>query len=138
MGYLELVTDTYPDMATRLLTKPRAILSMAILVAIMAAGAYAFTATNTVPGTTAGSGSGTVSGYTASSVNYVLNTDPTKVDTITFTVAPITTTTVKVKYTNAGTWTTCSNNGSGSITCDYSASPITLGAIDNLTVVAVQ
>ena len=47
----------------------------AIVVAVaLATGAYAFTATNTVPGSSAGSGSGTISGYTVSSVQYQLST----------------------------------------------------------------
>jgi hypothetical protein len=42
----------------------------------LAAGAYAFTASNTVPATKAGSGSGNISGYAVSSVSYT-NTDNT-------------------------------------------------------------
>ena len=48
---------------------------VALLAVIVAAGAYAFTASNTVPGTNAGSGSGTISGYSVSNVAYTL--DPT-------------------------------------------------------------
>jgi hypothetical protein len=110
-----------------------------MLTAILAAGAYAFTASNTVPGSNAGSGSGVVSGYTATNISYTLNAaDPTTLDTLTFTIAPITTSVVKVQAGSTGSWKTCANS-SGSITCDYSAAPISVGAVlDQLTVVAVQ
>jgi hypothetical protein len=40
---------------------------------LLSGGAYAFTASNTVAATTAGNGSGTVSGYTVSGVTYTLS-----------------------------------------------------------------
>ena len=122
--------------ATTLLHRPRTILGIALLVAILSVGAYAFTASNTIPATSAGSGSGAVSGYTASSISYTLAADPTTVDTITFTISPTTAGTVKVKAGTSGSWKSCTNS-SGTITCDYSAAPIGLAAIDQLTVVAV-
>lgn len=126
-------------MAPSLVTRPRTIVAVALLTAILAAGAYAFTASNTVPSSTAGSGSGTVSGYTATSVSYTLTAaDPTTIDTLTFTIAPTTTSVVEVKAGSTGSWKTCAN-ASGAITCDYSAAPISVGAVlDQLTVVAVQ
>jgi len=126
-------------MTTILLTRPRTIIALAMLTAILAAGAYAFTASNTVPGSNAGSGSGVVSGYTATNISYTLNAaDPTTLDTLMFTIAPITTSVVKVQAGSTASWKTCANS-SGSITCDYSAAPISVGAVlDQLTVVAVQ
>ena len=57
----------------------------------IAGGAYAYTAANTVPTSTAGAGSGTVSGYTVSSLHYALNTStPANIDSLTFTVSPVT------------------------------------------------
>jgi hypothetical protein len=129
------VTDNNPVMRTRP-HRPRTILGIALLIAILAAGAYVFTASNTIPSSTAGSGSGTVSGYTASNISYTLASDPTTIDTVTFTISPTTAATVKVKGGTAGPWKTCANS-SGTITCDYSAAPISLAAIDQLTVVAV-
>ena len=137
MGYPVPVTDIIRGMTTTLFMRPRLAL-VALLAVVLAAASYAFAAANTVPGSTAGSGTGAVSGYTASSVSYTLNTDPSKVDAITFTLSPTSTSAVKVKYTNAGSWSTCTNDGSGHITCDYSGSPIALSAIDNLTIVAVS
>ena len=126
-------------MTTSLITRPRTILAVGLLTAVLAAGAYAFTASNTVPSSNAGSGSGTVSGYTATNLTYTLTAaDPNTIDTLTFDIAPTTTSVVKVKAGSAGTWKTCANS-SGTITCDYSAAPIAVGAVlDQITVVAVQ
>jgi hypothetical protein len=126
-------------MTTSFVTRPRTILAVAFLAVVLAAGAYAFTASNTVPGSNAGSGSGAVSGYVATNLTYTLDgTDPSTIDTLTFTIAPTTTSVVKVKAGTTGSWKTCSNS-SGTITCDYSASPISVGAVlDQITVVAVQ
>jgi hypothetical protein len=56
------------------------------LVALFAVGGAVFTAANTVPASSAGEGTSTVSGYTISAIAYNLNgTDPSNVDTITFT-----------------------------------------------------
>ena len=57
----------------RRFTATRLIVALAAAAAITG-GAYAFTAANTVPATNAGSGSGTVSGYTVSNIHYSLNT----------------------------------------------------------------
>ncbi len=44
-------------------------------------GAYAFTASNTVPATTVGAGAGAVSGYTVTNLHYALNaTTPANID----------------------------------------------------------
>jgi hypothetical protein len=132
------VTDNR-RMATTLVTRPRTMVLVAFLTAILAAGAYAFTASNTVAPSTAGSGSGTVSGYTANNISYTLTSaDPSTIDTLTFSIAPATTSVVKVKAGTSGSWKTCTNS-SGSITCDYSAAPIGVGAVlDQITVVALQ
>ena len=58
------------------MTKPSLhirLLLVIVLVVLAATGAYVFTASNTVPNTNAGSGSGTISGYTISGVAYNLN-----------------------------------------------------------------
>ena len=59
-----------------------------------AGGSYAFTASNTVPSTQAGQGTGTVSGYTVSSVAYSLNAStPSNIDAVTFSISPSSATT---------------------------------------------
>ena len=70
----------------------------AALAAFLASGAYAFTASNTVPGTQVGAGSGTISGYTATNVQYTLDaTTPTNLNAVAFTIAPATTSAVRVQ-----------------------------------------
>ena len=43
---------------------------------LLSSGAYAFTASNTLPTTTAGAGSGAISGYDVTGVSYTMSTDP--------------------------------------------------------------
>ena len=63
------------------------IIGILVVAAALATGAYAFTATNTVPDSSAGSGSGTISGYTVSAIAYQLNaTTPSNIDSMTFTL----------------------------------------------------
>ena len=104
---------------------------------IFATAAYAFTATNTVPATRAGAGSGAISGYTASNVAYTLNaTTPTNVDQVAFTLSPATGT-VKVQLAPAGAWYACTNT-SGSVTCATTSPQATVSSVSQLTVVAAQ
>lgn len=56
-----------------------------VAVLAIAIASYAFAASNTVPTTKAGEGSGAVTGYTVTSVVYNLNaTDPSKLDSVAF------------------------------------------------------
>ncbi|HZR96999.1 MAG TPA: hypothetical protein VFA56_14985 [Gaiellaceae bacterium] len=113
------------------------LLLAAALAAIVAPAAYAFTASNTVPNTTAGSGSGTISGYTVSSVSYTLNaSNPQNVDAVSFTIAP-TTGTVKAQLVSGGSWYSCTNSA-GSVTCATTSPQATAAAVNQLTVVAAQ
>ena len=105
--------------------------------AVVAPAAYAFTASNTVPGTSAGSGSGAISGYTVSNVSYTLNAaNPQNVDQVAFTIAP-TTGTVKAQLVSGGAWYACVNSA-GSVTCATTSPQATAAAVDQLTVVAAQ
>lgn len=111
-------------------------LLVALLAVIVAVGAYAFTASNTVNSSRVGSGSQTISGYTITGITYTLNaTDPSKLDQVAFTMAPTTATTVKIKLTAAGSWYSCVNS-SGSVTCDTTSPQADPASPDNLTVVA--
>ena len=49
------------------------LLVAAVAAVAVAGGAYAFTAANTVPASTAGAGTGAVSGYTVTNMHYALN-----------------------------------------------------------------
>ncbi len=105
--------------------------------ALSSLAAYAFTAANTVPTSNAGSGSGTISGYTVSNVSYTLNaTNPQNVDQVAFTISP-TTGTVKVQLVSSGSWYSCSNS-SGSVTCATTSPQATAAGVNQLTVVAAQ
>ena len=101
----------------------------------------AFTASNTVGATVAGSGAGTISGYTVSSIAYTLNTTtPSNVDAVSFTLSAAATT-VRSKLVNAGsTYYSCTNGGSGNNwTCDTTVgTQATVAASDSLLVVATQ
>jgi hypothetical protein len=110
----------------------------ALLALLVAVGAYAFTASNTVGTSRVGSGSQTISGYTISNISYQLNSsDPTKLDQVTFTIAPASATTVKIQLTSGGAWYSCTNS-SGSVTCATTSPQADPASPDNLTVVASE
>jgi hypothetical protein len=112
-------------------------LAAVAIAAIVAPAAYAFTAANTVPSSSAGSGSGVISGYTVSSVSYTLNaSNPQNVDQVAFTISP-TSGTVKVQVVSGGSWYACTNS-SGSVTCATTSPQATAAAVNQLTVVAAQ
>ena len=105
-------------------------------VAVVAGGSYAFTASNTVPTTQAGHGSGTVSGYTVTSVGYTLNAStPTNIDAVTFTISPATATTVKAQLVAAGTWYSFTNTA-GSVSCATTSPQMTVATAATLNIVA--
>jgi len=116
----------------------RRLLIVAVLAIGIASGVYAYAATNTVPTSSAGSGSGTISGYTVTNVAYTLNaTTPTNLDQVAFTLAPTTTSTLKVQLAAAGVWYSCTNVA-GSATCNTTSPQATAAAATQLTVVAAQ
>jgi hypothetical protein len=114
-----------------------------VIAALVGIGAYAFTATNTVAGSNAGVGSGTISGYTVTNVHYALNSTFDKIDSVTFDINPGNTSVLKVKFTNSGSWFDCPNasgGGTQTVTCDVSGSPgpVDLATADNLSVAATS
>ena len=116
----------------------RSVLAALVLAGVLSSAAYAFTATNTVPASTAGSGSGAISGYTISAIAYTLNaTTPTNLDAVAFTIAPTVASVVKIELAPAGAWYTCAN-AAGSVTCNTTSPQATVAAATNLTVVATQ
>ena len=90
----------------------------------------AITATNAVPAGTAGSGSGTVSGYAVSDISYSLSGET--VDGVSFTLDRPGATTVKARLSPAEPWTSCT------ITDTAVSCPVTtqLAAVSTLDVVA--
>ena len=112
-----------------------------MIVGLLSTGAMAFTASNSVPTSKSGQGSGAVSGYAASSVHYSLNsTDPRTIDSVTFTLdsTPASGSTIKVQVATGGTWFTCSATGT-SVTCPSSGTMgVAVSTADNLSVVVAQ
>jgi hypothetical protein len=122
------------------MTKPSLhirLLIVVVLVVLAATGAYVFTASNTVPNTSAGSGSGVISGYTISNVAYNLHAaNPNNIDTVTFDIAPTTAGTVKIQLLGGGTWYDCTNTA-GAVSCDTTVgTQATVSPAVQLTVVA--
>ena len=121
------------------LRKPRLRVMIALMLALaVGCGVYAYAAANTVPASTAGAGSGAISGYTVSNIAYTTNpVTPTNLDQVAFTIAPTAASTVKVQLAAAGSWYTCAN-AAGSVTCNTTAPQATVAAATQLTVVAAQ
>ncbi|MFZ5910748.1 MAG: hypothetical protein ACOYYU_12105 [Chloroflexota bacterium] len=119
------------------------VLLIVFAVLVIAAGAYAFAAQNTVADSAAGYKASVVPGYTVTNVVYDLDaTDPTIVDAITFDIAPTSGTVVaaivKVQTAAAGSWTDCSLSAgtppSMDVTCTYGS--LALADITALNIVA--
>lgn len=98
--------------------RPRSF-GMIVLALILAATVYGFAAANTVPGTYAGDGSDTISGYTVTNVAYSLygDLDPTDIDGISFDL-DANAGSVYVSFDNGVSWHDCSpGSPSSSISC---------------------
>src|SRR4051812_35767906 len=120
-------------------------------VAVAAAGVAtsAFTASNTVPASVAGSGSGTVSGAVVTNIHYVTNAaDATKVDAIELTsstnlTGKTTTVTLKNGASVVGTPYSCAVKTAWDttvivMTCDTTGSTRTFDQFDSLSVTVIQ
>lgn len=113
----------------------KVLLTIFVIIAISAA-AYAFAAANTVPATRAGDGTGTVSGYTVTSVQYTLNaTDPSTLDTVSFDLGAAAAQ-VEVQLVSGGTWYSCTLDTGTVWDCDTTG--LTVATIDQLRVVATS
>ena len=110
----------------------------ALIAAISAAaGIYAFTNSNTVPATSAGSGATAISGYTVSNVAYTLNADPTKIDAVTFTLDKAAGT-VKAQLVSTGSWYACTNTASFDWSCDTTSPQVSVTPANQLSIVATD
>jgi hypothetical protein len=114
---------------------------------LVAAGTYAFTASNTVPTSTTGAGASTVSGYTVSGVHYALNaTTPANIDSLTFTVSPVIPSASSGKVvvqaalsTGGPTNYNCTTDTTGAlVTCPTTSPQLTAALLTGVTVVAAQ
>lgn len=123
---------------TRTLIGRSRYLAVVVMATALALGAYAFTATNTVPDSNAGSGSGTISGYTVSSIAYTLNaTTPSNIDSVAFTLDAAAVTAKAKVVSGSTTYTDCSISGGVNVTCDFSPD-IAVTSADELSVIATS
>lgn len=125
-------------MADSRVGRGRRIFGVGIAAAVLATGAYAYTAANTVEESRAGDGAGTISGYDVSAVEYDLATDPTDIAAVRFTLNHDATT-VKAKVSSGGTtYADCSESATANVwECDLTVDNSVLGA-DELTVIATS
>lgn len=117
-------------------TKGRILIVLA-LAGLLAVAAFALAAANTVPGTRAGDGNGTISGYTVTNVSYNLNAvNPSLVSTYEFDLDAAATT-VKAKLITAQvTYDNCTG-----LVNHWTCTPpvgTTVASIDQLRVIAAQ
>ncbi|MDA8400973.1 MAG: hypothetical protein M0008_13200 [Actinomycetota bacterium] len=145
----------------RNLLKPRTFVVAAVAM-LLSGSAYAFTASNTVPTTTAGNGNNTISSYTVSNVSYTLSNSASPgtaaspvITAVSFTLSSPATaanvsavisagsttspTTPQAEYStnsSGGTGTGCDNTSSDNWTC-YLSSGQTAETVNAATVLTV-
>ena len=110
-----------------------------LIVLVLSMAIYAFAAANTVPASSAGDGSGAISGYTVSAIHYNLNaTNPGNIDSVTFTLstAPVSGGTTKITLDGTN-WYSCTNVTTA-ITCTTTTPQATVVSATNLRVVVAQ
>lgn len=105
---------------------------------------YGYAAANVVPESGAGDGTGTISGYTISNIDYnLLGSDPTKLESINMDVTATdganTPEDVRITVDSGTTWVTCSGPVTNTWTCTFTvAAEPSVSAVSNLQVVAVE
>lgn len=123
-------------------------LGAALLAGLAVSGAGAFTASNTISGSTAGYGSAAVSGVTVTNTNYTVDPlDNSKITAVSLThAADLTGKTVKLELTSAGTITqaattnTCvpgSGGALGKTVCTFTSS-VSTASFDGFNLLVVQ
>jgi len=113
----------------------RVVLGGVVVAGVMGVSGFA---SNTVPATKAGDGTGTVTGYVVTGVHYGLNgTDPTKADSVTFNLdsTPVAGSTLKTKV--GANWYTCTNVAAA-VTCVTTSPQATVAPITTLEVVVAD
>lgn len=118
-------------------TRRRRLLLALAVAGVLGSATYAFTASNTVPASKAGDGSGTISGYTVSGVSYTLNaTNPANLDSVDFTLDAAASV-VKIKLVSSGsTWYDCTNTSGNDWSCATTGAAVQ--PADQLQVVATD
>lgn len=106
-----------------------------VVAAVTSVGAYAFTASNTVPPTKEGTGSGSITGYTVSNVQYT-NSGGT-ITAVQFNLDDAARA-VQVQLSSSGSWHDCgASSGAGNLVSCTSLNESAAGA-DQLSVTASQ
>lgn len=119
-------------------SRSRAILGGVVVAGVVGVSGFAFTASNTVPDSKAGDGTGAITGYAVSAIHYGLNaTDPTKADSVTFNLdsTPVAGSTIKTKV--GGSWYSCTNVAAA-VTCATTAPQATVEPSTTLQVVVAD
>lgn len=120
--------------------KLRDLLVVVAAATLLLAGGWSFTASNTVPASKAGDGSGVITGFVLSSVRYNLNaTNPANITSVTYSLdsTPPAGSTIRTQLFAAGAWYTCTNIGSN-VTCATTAPQATVATATDLRVVIAQ
>jgi hypothetical protein len=120
--------------------RARTIVAIALAL-VLATVAYGFAEANIVNLSSAGDGTNDISGYTISNQSYDLNnTDPSLVDTVTFTVAPLNgnpaPSEVKVQFSGAGTWYAATNPSGTTWSVDLSSASVSVVSLTSMRVIA--
>jgi len=103
---------------------------------VVAATVMGLAASNTVPGTKAGDGASTITGYTVSNVTYTLDsTNPQNLQRVEFDLDDEASV-VKVRLQTGGTWYDCTNTSGYHWRCDTSGQAV--AGANELRVVAAQ
>lgn len=125
------------------LLKPK-VITIILAIAILGAAAYGFAAANIVPETGAGEGSGAISGYTITNINYtLLASDPTKIESVSMDIAATAgagvASDVRISVDAGTTWISCTGPVTNTWTCSFGVgSEPLVSAMSNLQVVAAE
>ena len=125
------------------IVKPRNLAAI-ILILIFSFVTYAFAAANVVPESGAGDGSGDVSGYTISNIEYtLLSSNPTKIEYIEMDVAATAgagdASDVRITIDGGTSWVTCTGPVGSTWTCTFTVgSEPSVSSTSSLQVVAVD
>jgi hypothetical protein len=107
-----------------LIKKSIKVMMLVVLVLALSGFTFALAAANVVPDTKAGDGTGTITGYTVSTIHYVLNsTTPTTIDSVTFSL-DTTATLVRVKVGPAGSWSPACTFATSTWTCNVAGTAV--------------
>jgi hypothetical protein len=110
-----------------------------VLGAAVAAGAFAVTASNSVPPSSAGAGSGTVRGYDVTLIRYIpVAANPARLQRVRFRLSAPGARIARVRVVPGGAWFACALGGGGrNANCNVRGT-VTIAAATTLDVVAAR